>query len=115
MSDDSKLTQLENEVGYLRNRLDNLTDMKLILTELKTISEYQVKRSDKLETMVEELSKTTVAIAKEVQNNKEEIDSINTQVSNITDKNNIGSSEIIKYVLFAVLGILVSYFFRDFT
>ena len=115
MSDDSKITQLEKELGYLRNKIENLTDMKLILTELKTISEYQVKRSDKLETMVEELSKTTVAIAKEVQNNKEEIDSINTQVSNITDKNNIGSSEIIKYVLFAVLGILVSYFFRDFT
>lgn len=115
MSDDSKITQLEKELGYLRNKIENLTDMKLILTELKTISEYQVKRSDKLETMVEELSKTTVAIAKEVQNNKEEIDSINTQVSNITDRESIGSSEIVKYVLFAVLGILVSYFFRDFT
>lgn len=115
MSEDDKIIQLERELEYLRNKIDDLTDMKLILTELKTISQYQVHRSDKLETMVEELSKTTVAIAKEVQSNKEEIDSINTQVSNITDKNNIGSSEIIRYVLFAVLGILVSYLFRDFT
>lgn len=107
-----KISQLERELGYLRNKVDDLTDMKLILTELKTISEYQVKRSDKLETMVQELSKTTVTIAKEVQSNKDDINCINEELSTITEKNSIWSSEITKYVLFAILGMAVSYMFQ---
>lgn len=107
-----KISQLEKDLTYLRNRLDDLSDMKLILTELKTISEYQVKRSDKLESMVEELSKTTVTIAKEVQSNKDDITDINAELSSITDKSSIWSSEITKYVLFAILGIAISYIFN---
>ena len=107
-----KISQFERELSYLRNKLDDLTDMKLILTELKTISEYQVKRSDKLENMVQELSRTTVTIAKEVQSNKDNINSINTELSSITDKSSIWSSEITRYVLFAILGIAISYIFN---
>ena len=107
-----KISQIERELGYLRDKVDDLTDMKLILTELKTISEYQVKRSDKLENMVQELSKTTVTIAKEVQSNKDDILHLDSELSNITDKSSIWSSEITKYVLFAILGIAVSYIFN---
>lgn len=110
--DNDRISQLERDLSYFRNRLDDLSDMKLILTELKTISEYQVKRSDKLERMVEELSKTTVTIAKEVQSNKDDIVNINDEISNMTDKNSIWSSEIVKYVLFAILGIAISSLFN---
>ena len=110
--DNDRISQLERDLSYFRNRLDDLSDMKLILTELKTISEYQVKRSDKLERMVEELSKTTVTIAKEVQSNKDDLVNINDEISNMTDKNSIWSSEIVKYVLFAILGIAISSLFN---
>ena len=111
-TENAKINQLEKDLTYLRNRMDDLSDMKLILTELKTISEYQVKRSDKLENMVEELSKTVVAIAKEVQSNKDDITDISEELCSITEKSSIWSNDVVKYVLFAVLGIAISYVFN---
>lgn len=93
--EERRIERLEKEIDLIKSKLDDLTDMKMILTELKVITEHQVKRSDKLEKMVEEL---THRVGSESQNNQ--------------NNNSIPISEIVKYTLFAILGIVIAYVFK---
>lgn len=77
---EDKLKELKDDVKTLGNKVDDLTDMKLVLVELKTISKYTAQRLDKLE---------------EAQDSSD-------------DSNKITTGEIIKYVMFGILGVVIS-------
>lgn len=93
--EERRIERLEKEIDLIKSKLDDLTDMKMILTELKVITEHQVKRSDKLEKMVEELTHR-----------------VGSESQTIQSSNSIPISEIVKYTLFAILGIVIAYVFK---
>ncbi|MGL5714949.1 MAG: hypothetical protein ACRCX2_18175, partial [Paraclostridium sp.] len=53
---EQSISNIREDVNYMQSKLDDLSDMKSVLVELKTISEYQVKRMDAYENSLKSLT-----------------------------------------------------------
>lgn len=119
---DDRLTRVENDLRHLRKKVDNLDNLHLVLTELKTITKYQVEKSDKLDTLVEEQGKTLIEQGKLLVSIHEKMDSyekhnelidkkledIEENAEEIKSSNSIATGEVYKYVMFAIIGYTLS-------
>ena len=81
------IADIRKDIDYIQSKVDDLTDMKSVLVELKTISAYQVKRMDTFENSLKSLAES---------------------VDEYKSEGSISYTEIIKYILFTALGVAVT-------
>ena len=106
---EEKVLRLEKDVDELKNKVDDLGEMKLILVELKTISKYQAERGDKLDTLIEEQGKTLISVCERMNMNEDNIGELVREVSTLKDDHSLKFGDLAKNFAFTGAGALATY------
>ena len=114
--DEKRVARLEVELENLKPQVRECLEVSRVLTELKIITENQVRHSEKMDTLISEQSKTLVkqgevlvAVHEQMKQNNEDINELKSEMNAIKSEDTISTSEIVRYVLFGGIGALVSY------
>lgn len=110
-----KFDVLEEKVGDLRGRVDDLSKINDVLIELKHLSEQQGKMIERLfETQIEQsntlvdISTTTNTLGYRVSSTEDVMEDINERLCKEKERGVIYMSEVAKSGLFVILGAVLA-------
>jgi septal ring factor EnvC (AmiA/AmiB activator) len=82
----NKIAKLETDVQNVKNQLNDWSDIKNAVVELKVLQQEQVKSNKKFEKLYEETTKSNMEITSTLKGINENLNSLNTKTNSLEEK-----------------------------